>query len=192
MLKYFCGVLLLGAMAITPLAAHGAPSVEQGRFEVAMTYNPVHSNTAGNNSFWMQGGSVQVEGRFWRGLGVVADIAGTHAGNINSSGVGLDMVTSMFGPRYTWIPAHHKLAVFGEGLVGVANGFNSVFPFASGASTSANGLAVLVGGGANVEISRHFAIRAIEADWLHTQLPNGTSGVQDNLRLGAGVVLRFK
>lgn len=191
MRKYLGGVLLMGAMAATSLAAQAVPSVPKGQIEVAATYNPVRSNAAGNNSFWMQGGSVQIEGRFLRGLGVVADVSGKHISNINSSGVGLDLVTATFGPRFSWSLPHQRLLIFGQGLVGEANGFHSVFPGTSGANANANSLAVLVGGGVNVHLSRHLKLRAIEADWLRTQLPNGTTNVQNSLRLGSGVVYRF-
>ena len=46
-------------------------------------------------------------------------------------------------------------------------------------------------GGMNVPLSGHLAVRAFEADWLRTQLPNATTNVQNNLRLGAGLVFRF-
>ena len=36
------------------------------------------------------------------------------------------------------------------------------------------------------------ALRAFEADWLRTQMPNATTNVQNNLRLGAGLIYRFK
>jgi hypothetical protein len=191
MLKYLGGLLLLGALAITTLAAQAVPSAPRGYLEVAVTYNPMQSNTVGSNDFWTQGGSVQLEGHFWRGLGVVADVAGMHTSKISHSGVGLDMVTATFGPRYTWLCAHHKVLIFGQGLLGEANGFNSVFPGKSGATTDADSLAGLAGGGMSFNLSRRIYLRAVEADWLRTQLPNGTTGVQNNLRLGAGVVFRF-
>lgn len=185
--KYFGGALLVGAMMAARLAAQEAPPVH---FEVAITYNALHASTTGNGSFWMQGGSAQVEGRFWRGLGGVADVAGMHTGNILSSGVGLDMLVTTFGPRYTW--SHQKVSIFGQGLVGEVSGFDSVFPSSSGASAGAHGLAVLAGGGMNVGISPHLSVRAIEADWLRTELPNSTTGVENNLRLGAAIVYRFR
>lgn len=191
MRKYLGGVLLLGAVAANSLAAQVVASAPKGQIEVAVTYNPVRSNSAANYSFWMQGVGVQLEGRFLRGLGVVADVSGKHISNINSSGVGLDIVTATFGPRYSWALPHQKLLIFGQGLVGEANGFHSVFPGVSGASTNANSIALLVGGGVNVYLSRHLKLRAIEANWLRTQLPNGTSDDQNSVRLGAGVVYRF-
>jgi hypothetical protein len=47
-----------------------------------------------------------------------------------------------------------------------------------------------LGGGMNLLVSRHLAVRAFEADWLRTGLPNGTTNVQNNLHVGAGVVIR--
>jgi peptidoglycan-associated lipoprotein len=122
----------------------------------------------------------------------VADLAGEHTGNMHGSGVGLDMVTMTFGPRYTWQAARYRRpALYGQALVGQANGFNSVIPSASGATSSANSLALKIGGGVNYTLSRRLAVRVIEADWLRTQLPNGAANVQNNLHLGAGLILRF-
>jgi hypothetical protein len=64
---------------------------------------------------------------------------------MHGSGAGLDMVTTAFGPRYTWQPPRY----------------------------------------------RRFAMRVFEADWQRTQLPNSTTGAQNNLHLGAGLILRF-
>jgi hypothetical protein len=151
------------------------------------------ANVVGGNGFWMQGGSVQIHGQFWHGLGVVADVAGLHTASTNgSSGVGLDLVTATFGPRYTWSPSNRRYAVFGQALIGEANGMNSVFPEPAGASDSGNSLALYIGGGVNLPLKHHLALRAFEADWLRTQMPNATTKVQNSLRLGAGLMYRFK
>ena len=138
------------------------------------------SNEITDSGFWMQGGAAQLHARLWRNVGVVADVAGSHVGNIDSSGVGLDMVTKTFGPLFTWSVRHPKLSIYGQVLVGEANAFNGVFPSQTGAGTSASSLAVLVGGGATVNCSRHLAVRVVEVDWLRTQLPNATTDVQNN------------
>ena len=49
----------------------------------------------------------------------------------------------------------------------------------------------LAGGGMNLRTSPHVYVRVFEADWLRTQLPNTTTNVQNNLRVGAGVAFRF-
>jgi peptidoglycan-associated lipoprotein len=69
---------------------------------------------------------------------------------------------------------------------------NSIFPSAGGVSSSANGLALQVGGGMNLPLSSHIGVRAFEADWLRTALPNSTTNVQNNLRLGVGVFFRLR
>jgi hypothetical protein len=96
------------------------------RLEVAVLYDALLSNVVRADRFWMQGGGIQIEGQFWHGLGAEADISGFHAQNANNAGVGLDMVTATFGPRYLWSPADRRCSFFGHALVGEANGFNSL------------------------------------------------------------------
>jgi hypothetical protein len=49
-----------------------------------------------------------------------------------------------------------------------------------------------MGGGMNIALSPHIALRAFQANWLRAQLPNASTNVQNNLNLGAGLVLRFR
>ncbi len=161
------------------------------RLEVAVLYNSLLSNVVRADRFWMQGGSIQVAGQVWHGLGAEADISGFHAQNANNAGVGLDMVTTTFGPCYRWSPARHRYFFFGHALVGEANGFDSVFPGAGAASSSANGLALQLGGGMDLALKHRLLMRVFEADWLRTELPNADTNVQNNIRLTAGVAVRF-
>lgn len=71
-----------------------------------------------------------------------------------------------------------------------ADGFYGLYPAPGRALTSSNSFAVQTGGGVDVGISRHLAVRLFQADWLRTQLPNSTTNVQNNLRLAAGIVFR--
>ncbi len=162
------------------------------RLEVAVLYDTLLSNVVRADRFWMQGGGIQIEGQFWHGLGAEADVSGFHAQDANNAGVGLDMVTATFGPRYLWSPADHRCSFFGHALVGEANGFNSIFPGAASASSSANSLALQIGGGMDLAIRHRLSLRVFEADWLRTALPNADTNVQNNVRLAAGVVVRFR
>jgi hypothetical protein len=186
--------MLLVVAVLASCTAWSQTSSEQRNpppFEVAVTYDSLYANVTTGVQFWMQGGSVEGQVRLLRGLGVVADVAGLHNGNVNSSGVGLDLITFTFGPRYT-LAAIHRTALFGQALVGEAHGMNSEFPTSSALNSSANGLALQVGGGANLSLTHHFSARVLEATWLRTQLANATTGVQNNLRLGAGIVWQFR
>jgi hypothetical protein len=189
-------VLLLGAWMMVAQAGWGqSPSAAKpasSSLDVAVLYNASRQNNVAGTSFWMQGASVQIHGQFWRGLGVVADVAELHTANMQGSGVGLDLVTATFGPRYTWAPSSRHYAIFAQVLAGEANGLNSVFPAAAGTTSNATSLALQAGGGMNIHLTPHIAVRAFEADWLRTQLPNATTNVQNNLCLGAGLVFRFR
>jgi len=192
-------VFLAGACLIAGVAARGqqAPGPEghgAGSIDVAVVFNPLIANVVGDgdNGFWMPGGSAQIQVRLWRGLGVVGDVAGMHTSDANGPRVGLDLITTTFGPRYSWTPAHRRYEFFGQFLAGGANGRNSIFPSSSGVSDSANSLALYLGGGSNVQINHRLTLRLFEADWLRTQMPNSTTDVQNNLRLGAGIVFRVR
>lgn len=183
-----CMMAELGAWGQSPSSAKQAVS----SIDVAITYDASRANIVPGKNFWLQGGSVQLHGQFWRGLGVVADVSGLHAATISGTGVGLDLVTATFGPRYTWSLKRNRVQVFGQVLAGEANGMNSVFPGVSSADSNAFGSALKVGGGMNVSLSRHLSVRAFEADWLRTGLPNSTTNTQNNLRVGSGLVFRFQ
>jgi len=158
----------------------------------AITYDATRSNFTSGNSFWMEGGSIQLTGDIAHHFAITADVAGMHSDNMHSSGVPLDMVTATFGPRFTWSLLHARTSVFVQALAGEAFGFHSVFPGAVRAGDSADSLAVKAGGGVNLALSPHIGLRAFEADWVRTELPNSTTNVQNNLRLGAGIILRFR
>jgi hypothetical protein len=166
------------------------PLEQPARLEATLTYNPVLANVTIGDEFGMQGGSVQIQAKLWHKFCAVADIAGLHTANVNGSGVELTLVTATFGPRY--ILTRHRMVFFGQVLVGEAFGVNGAFPTSTSMNSTANSLALQIGGGINLPFTRHFAVRALDADWLRTQLPNATTNVQNNLRLGAGVVYRFK
>lgn len=190
-----CGMNLLAVVVLaggTTAFGQASTSAENvtSSLEVSLTFTPVLANQNRGSGFAMQGGGVQMNGQFWRGLGAAADITGLHSSNMNGSGVGLDLVTATFGPRYTW--SHNRFAAFGQALVGEANGMNSIFPAAQGANFNSNSMALQLGGGINRALSQRFSVRVVELDWLRTQLPNGSTNVQNNLKLGVGLVFRTK
>jgi hypothetical protein len=187
-------LFLTASLRAQAVATGYAPSHQE--VDLAVTYTAQHSNLVSNPTFWQQGGGTELSTQTYRGLGIAANITGTHVGSAANSGVGLDMLTTTFGPRYTWYKPRgaslkRSLAIFGQGLIGEAHGWNSYFPSASGSQTDYNSFALQVGGGVDIGLSRHFAVRAIQADWLRTQFPNSTTNVQNSFRLAAGIVLRF-
>lgn len=187
-------VFLASVYILTGLLAWGQNPSEpaRGSLEVAVLYNPLLTNIVSANRFTMQGGTLQVQGQFYRGWGAVADLSLLHTSSSGNGGVGLDLVTSTFGPRYTWAPPHGRFLFYGQGTMGEANGVNSVFPGLPAAGATANSIAIQLGGGISIALRRHLFLRALDAEWLRTQLPNSTTNVQHSLRLGAGIAFRFR
>ncbi len=177
-------------LALLALCAFSAKAQSQ-RVDLGVSFTAARSlKAASGQNFWMEGGSIELGTNVWKGFGIAANIGGVRTISIGTSGVSLSLVASTFGPRYRW-HANHKLSIYGEGLVGEANGFNSTFPIPHGATDSSNSIATNVGGGVDLQLGRRIAIRALDASWLRTQLPNDTDNIQNTLQLGAGVVLCF-
>jgi hypothetical protein len=165
--------------------------------QIAITYDGVSSTRTDTSRLWLQGGSVEVHAPFYRGLGMVADVTGLHSGG-NSVAAPIDLITVVFGPRYTFASYRKRASVFVEALAGEADGFHSIFTTGSGpvsnpmngTTSSASGLAVQAGGGIDLKLSHRLSLRVIQAEYLRTQLPNTQTDVQNSLKLSAGIVLR--
>jgi opacity protein-like surface antigen len=100
------------------------------------------------------------------------------------SGSSSHEVNYLFGPRL----AYHntgRLTPYAQVLFGGARATASLTGFPS---TSVNSFAMTFGGGADIQLTRHVAFRAIQLEYMYTHF----SGVkQNNLRLQSGLVYRF-
>jgi hypothetical protein len=185
-------IAFAGAAAVkaqTP-AVTAKPVLGEGAVSLALTFDTAHGTITKPNSFWLYGGGAEVSATFYRGLGIAANIVGLHSGN-SGGGVPINLLVATFGPRYshTFSIYKHGASVYGEGLIGEANGFSGVYPQTSGAIPSSDAFALQVGGGVDIGVSRHFSIRALEASWIRSELPNATTNVQNNVWIGAGLVV---
>jgi outer membrane immunogenic protein len=188
-------LLLIGVAVISTTTMKGqqtAAAPSHHEVDLALTYSAQRSNLTSGSNFWRQGGTVELSAEAYRGLGIAMNINGSRSSNINGTGVNLTTVTTTFGPRYTWSRPSRKLSVFGQGLIGGSHGMDSVFPSPAGVQTDFNAFALQVGGGVDLHLSRHIALRPLQADWIRTEFPNASTNVQNNLRLGAGVVFRLQ
>jgi hypothetical protein len=166
--------------------------------DVALTYAAARAAHTNGTNFWLQGGAIDLHALVYRNLGIVASVTGAHADSASALAAPLDMVTVVFGPRYT-LGGSERLSIFLEALGGEAHGFHSNFAAGSGSASnpengttrSANALAFQAGGGVDLKLARHISARLVQVDYLRTQLPNGGNNLQNNLRLVAGLALRF-
>lgn len=186
--------LLAGIVALsgTMARAQDKPSKYQvTSTDLAATYTTERGQVtpADSGSFWFQGASLNGAITFYRGFGLAMDLTGLHASHI-APGVGLNEIDFMVGPRYTYrlgLKSKYESRIFGEALLGGARGTSSVFPRATGLDSKAASVAYQVGGGLDISITKHIAIRAIEADYVESYLPNNGGNTQSRIRLGFGV-----
>lgn len=190
-------ILLLSAVVVTPLSARlhaqqaGHNAYVSRHFDLAITYATEDTKQANTvQHVWLQGGSVEIGANIYHGLGIAADFTGLHAHSIGSSGLPFSEITMTFGPRYR-ISVNNRISLYGQVLVGEGDAFDSIFPGSGGAQSGTNSLAVKGGGGVDYRLTERFAVRALEASWIHTQYPNSTNSRQNDLRMGVGLVLLF-
>jgi hypothetical protein len=204
-------VALVSLIVLAPLAL---VAQEQPKATVFGGYSYLRNGSG--NSF---GGSNSLNG--WEGqatynftpyLGVTADINGSYRTAASFSflpGVGVSanqrLYSFLFGPTLT--ANMGRVSVFGHALFGEAHsslGAGVNLPIIGGLSqglTSANAFAMAFGGGIDIPVSRHFAIRAAQVDFVRTQfsgldalstgLSSSTGGGQNSFRYSGGVVFRF-
>lgn len=197
MLRSICKRVLLGSACILA----GVTAWGQGKTttkplrvstEIGVTFAAERAYIAPGtcNCFWLKGGGADVSLTFWRGLGLTAALTGDHASNVQP-GVDVNKIAFLAGPRYTYTlkpeSAKHSFQIFGEALVGGAHAFNTAIPSASGLKSSASSMALQTGGGFNLPVARGFGVRLLEVDYVRTALPNNSSDVQNDFRIGAGL-----
>jgi outer membrane immunogenic protein len=166
---------------------HGSP-------ELALEYNFVHSNAppAQCDCFSLNGGSVSIAQPLGSGhLAAAFDASVVHGSGISSSHYDLTLTSIMSGLRYRpflqprWNP-------FGQVLIGVANASGTLVEGNTpAANDSTLNFASVVGGGLDYRLHGRWSLRLIDADYLLTRTSNRVNDHQNNLRLGAGIVIRL-
>jgi opacity protein-like surface antigen len=91
-----------------------------------------------------------------------------------------------FGARFYYRPRYSMVNPFAEVLFGISK-LTLNFPQAQ-ESYSQNGFSYKAGGGVDLAISRHWSVRAFNADYYRTPF---LQTHQNNLWLSAGVVFKF-
>lgn len=124
---------------------------------------------------------------FSRWVGVKADFSGAYATDDTSGSQPFNVrdYTYTFGPVIS-ARGHGRFNPFGEFLFGRYHQTLSGFP------SSVDGLAMLAGGGLDVNFSDHLSLRAAQVDWLYTRPPSAAIQLKsNNVRIVTGIVFRF-
>jgi opacity protein-like surface antigen len=159
---------------------------------------------AGNRMMWLNGGSTSIAFNFNRYLGIVGDFGGFNETRLLVSTVGVPssvravdsgtVFTYLVGPRLSY-RTHERFTPFAQALFGgIHASEESLCPSCAPLLPSENSFAMTAGGGLDVKVRRHIAIRLIQAEYLMTRFENlatGTTASQNDMRLSTGIVLRF-
>jgi hypothetical protein len=185
---------ILGAICISGFAAY-AQEASTPVAEVGFNYSYTRFNPGGNlNSYNANGGSGYVEYNLNRVVGLVADLGANNVGTVNGVSLNNTTFTYLFGPRFNWRMS--RFTPYVQTLVGGAR-FSNAYDPASPTPVSGgtvNSFAAAIGGGVDVRLTNHIALKPIQVEYLMTQLPSefaNVNQVQNNLRYSAGVVFRF-
>lgn len=76
-------------------------------------------------------------------------------------------------------------------LVGWTHGFDSQFPSYGAAYPRANSFQAGAGGGLEFSLRGSLFLRLPQVEYLYTSFPNNSTGWRNNLRIGAGISIRF-
>jgi hypothetical protein len=209
-LLFVAFVLFFGSAAF----AQDSPKVE-----VAVDYSFVHANPQNNNylgTFNLNGGGASVAYYFSKYVGIVGELQayGSYTRTVSvppgpycdsESNCVVTAQGNLFtyngGPIFKVRMKHFE--PFAEALFGGAhsNFYGNLYKDCGSAgcivaskSPSNNAFDFIIGGGIDIPVNEHVAIRPVEFDYLLTRFGNAFTGGnnnQSNFRYQAGVVFRF-
>lgn len=185
---------VLGTLLSLGVVASAQENPPTPKAEVGFTYNYTRVNPGGTlGSYNTNGGSGYVEYNLNKIVGLVADLGGNYVGSVNGNQLQSTSFDYLFGPRFNW--RHSRYTPYVQALFGGERFSNGLNPSASDPrlSTSQNNFAAAFGGGLDITLTNHIALKPIQVEYLTAQIP--TDGnlrySQNNLRYSAGVVFRF-
>jgi outer membrane protein OmpA-like peptidoglycan-associated protein len=182
----------------------GTPKVE---LFVGYSYlRAVPAPAAGNRLVWMNGGSTSLAYNLNHYLGLVADVGdytnsevrfkGAYGATVDVNDADGGVLSFLFGPRISF-RNHERFTPFVQALFGGAHASEVTISHCTFSCTllpTENTFAWTAGGGLDIRVRRHFAIRLIQAEYLMTRFQDYSTGAtasQNDMRLSSGIVIRF-
>lgn len=187
MKKSLWGVVLIATFGIVlpAKAQDGTP-----KFELYAGYDYVRFNVTAkvtgfppSQSFNANVGGGQFEYKPNNWFGIVGDMSGYGVMGSNSQ-LAAGAFSYLFGPRINL--GHGKITPFTQVLLGGIWATSGI-----GGGGSQSHFAMTAGGGVDLKVSRHIAIRLVQAEYFMTKFPDGLNNRQNNFRFSTGIVFRF-
>lgn len=171
MRKFIVVACFIGLLATSAVAADYPKAEVFGGYQYTRLEGGANAN----------GFNFALNGNFSDWFGITADIGAAYD---SEGGVNFSNYTYTFGPVMS-LRANRAYTPFVHALIG---GSHATASF-GGVSGSGNGVAVLVGGGADWNLGEHMAFRVAQADWMLVHSDGGTSS--KNVRISTGIVFKF-
>jgi opacity protein-like surface antigen/outer membrane protein OmpA-like peptidoglycan-associated protein len=186
-------------------SAHGYRQFPRAELFLGYSYlRSLPSPAAGNRMMWLNGGSTSLAFNFNRYLGIVGDFGGFDDSKLRvsapiNSTVDSDgtAFTYLAGPRLSF--RRRRFTPFAQVLAGGIHA--SEVTLSSGCSGAGcmplpaeTKFAMTAGGGLDVRVAHHLALRLVQAEYLMTRFAStdtGASATQNDMRISTGIVFRF-
>ena len=173
-MRRFMWVVVLTVAVVLPAHAQETPQVE-----LMGGYSYLRSDIGGvDQGFNGWNGSITENLNHW--LGGTADFSGYYA---HPGGINVNTHTFMFGPHFAYRKSG-SVTPFAHVLIGGMRASQGYL----GISQSKTDFAAALGGGVDIKVHKIISIRVVQAEYVYTPYLNMR---EDNLRVSAGIVLRF-
>jgi opacity protein-like surface antigen len=203
---------LASAQSAAPAPSSGRTYRSYPRAELFLGYSYLRSVpfqpmlTPGNRMVRLNGGSASIAFNLNRYFGLVGDFGGFDDTKLQIAGTGAyppraadasgTAYTFMAGPRLSF--RYSRVTPFVQVLFGGVHASEVTLSNCTGALCtplpSENSFAMTAGGGIDLKIHRHVAIRIVQAEYLMTNfadLSTGYRDTQNDIRLSSGLVFGF-
>jgi hypothetical protein len=157
------------------------------KYDASGAFSYVRGYGANSGAFDLVGGNGEFTYHFRHWFAATADV-GAYNFHRLASGITSTMYTAAAGPRLTFRNSR-RLTPFAHVLVGVGR----LTASSGGINAGENSVVVVAGAGVDVPLTHRFTLRAAQVDYLGTRFAqtSGASGTEKNVRLSAGLVIRF-
>jgi len=166
-----------------------AQDYSKGEFYGGYQYLHIDTGNTGVDNSWPAGFGLDGTYYFTKNIGLTADFG--YNKHDYSGGTNAHIYEFLFGPRFK--ARFGKLEPFADAGFGISHGGLQM----TSTTVTANAFTMALGGGLDVGVAKHFAVRLGEFHYVYTRFatgsatfnPNGSDS-QNNFAFGAGIVIR--
>ena len=150
------------------------------------SYMRIDGDEGDNRNFYGWNGALSLNAT--KHLGFTVDASGHYQDNVISRSRFFNL---MAGPRFT--ARNDDFTTFAHVLLGGMHQHERVTTLASQFDVHGTAFALAMGGGVDVNVTHHFGVRVIQAEYELSKFNRAVSGksVQHHARVGVGLVFRF-